>query len=456
MISDIVVMVPGLIGSVLSKDGKDIWNYSGGAAWSLKFGGALKALELSAPDDDALDDLGDGIIARAPMADISVVPGLYKLGGYSDMKRMLLSRGTLVEGQNYFEFPYDWRRSNRVAGRKLAKNAHQWLASWRTKSGNADARIVFIAHSMGGLVSRYFIECLEGWKVTRSLITIGTPFRGSGNAVSYLSNGYRFCPAGIGVDVSAAMRTFDSIYQLLPAYPFVLPAPDADLARITEVDVPNIDRARALKAAHFYDEVTQAAKANAQLEPYQLSNFAVRPVIGTDQSTTESARLVDGLLEALPSYPGGGHLGDGTVPRVSASPVDLDRRFCTYVPNQHSLLQSDPACVNHLHGVLTETAIDDRRFRQSTNPISLSIPDLQTADRAIEIAAVPSQYVQFLDANVTDLDNPDRVETARLRRDSAAGYYRAEMSLPAGAYRVDVSATGHKTVSDVVLVADLR
>ena len=47
---------------------------------------------------------------------------------------------------------------------------------------------------MGGLVSRYFLECLEGWKDTKALVTFGTPYRGSLNALDGLANGLKKGP----------------------------------------------------------------------------------------------------------------------------------------------------------------------------------------------------------------------------------------------------------------------
>ena len=54
-----------------------------------------------------------------------------------------------------------------------------WLHDWRARSGNKDAKLVLVGHSMGGLVSRYFLEVLGGWLHTRSLFTLGTPHRGA-------------------------------------------------------------------------------------------------------------------------------------------------------------------------------------------------------------------------------------------------------------------------------------
>jgi triacylglycerol esterase/lipase EstA (alpha/beta hydrolase family) len=67
---------------------------------------------------------------------------------------------------------------------------------------------------MGGLVARYYLEVLEGWRDCRALITFGTPYRGSANALNYLANGYK----KLFLDLTEVMRSFSSIYQL-PYFP---------------------------------------------------------------------------------------------------------------------------------------------------------------------------------------------------------------------------------------------
>jgi triacylglycerol esterase/lipase EstA (alpha/beta hydrolase family) len=54
-----------------------------------------------------------------------------------------------------------------------------WLRKWRQQSGKQSAKLVFVVHSMGGLVARHFLEVLGGWRETRALFTIGTPHFGS-------------------------------------------------------------------------------------------------------------------------------------------------------------------------------------------------------------------------------------------------------------------------------------
>jgi alpha-beta hydrolase superfamily lysophospholipase len=81
----------------------------------------------------------------------------------------------LQNGKNLFPFPYDWRRDSRVSARHLHGLCQQWLTSWRESSGNPDAKVISLVHSMGGLIARYHLEVMGGWKDARALISFGTP-----------------------------------------------------------------------------------------------------------------------------------------------------------------------------------------------------------------------------------------------------------------------------------------
>ena len=65
---DIVILLPGITGSVLQKEGKDLWAISGQAAWNIftKMGAVLDNLLLK-NDDPNIDDLEDGICATRLM-----------------------------------------------------------------------------------------------------------------------------------------------------------------------------------------------------------------------------------------------------------------------------------------------------------------------------------------------------------------------------------------------------
>jgi triacylglycerol esterase/lipase EstA (alpha/beta hydrolase family) len=162
--------------------------------------------------------LGDGVTATRVVPDLHLIPGLWKIDGYGKIRQSLEKAFELTQGKNLFEFPYDWRRDNRAAARKLHREVHAWLSAWRKGSGQADAKLILVAHSMGGLVARHFLEVLGGWRDTRCLATFGTPYGGSINALQTLVEGTRI---GGLIDVSATMRSFTSVYQLLPTYPCV-------------------------------------------------------------------------------------------------------------------------------------------------------------------------------------------------------------------------------------------
>jgi len=120
------------------------------------------------PGDDPpdRDDLDDGVVADALISDLHLLPGLWKIDGYAKAADTILSRFAVTEGGIFFRFPHDWRRDNRVAAPKLARGNHGWLKCWRGTK-NPGAQLILVAHSMGGLVSRYFLEVLEGWTDTR-------------------------------------------------------------------------------------------------------------------------------------------------------------------------------------------------------------------------------------------------------------------------------------------------
>ena len=247
---DLVVVLPGVTGSILAKDGKDVWALSSSAltTYLRSFGASLDQLTLHSVDDATLDDLGDGITATQLMPDSQIIPGFWKIDGYGVLTKRLLNSFELNEGRNFLTFPYDWRRDNRVSARKLAALIATALPVWREMSGNQQAKVILITHSMGGIIARRFVEVLEGWRLCRALITFGTPYRGSVKALSYLYNGYKLGT----VDLSPLFRSCASVYQLLPTYPCC--SFNDNVCRVSELppDI-NCDLNQVRSAQSFHD-----------------------------------------------------------------------------------------------------------------------------------------------------------------------------------------------------------
>jgi pimeloyl-ACP methyl ester carboxylesterase len=456
---DVVVVLPGISGSVLAKDGKEIWGTSGQAIWKAVTSGgeSIKQLALSASDDWRLDDLGDGITAPGLVQDLHIIPGLWKIDGYSGLISRLQSALGLDLNQNLFPFPYDWRRDNRVSARRLQKLCQTRLKDWRERSGNDKAEIILVGHSMGGLVARYFLECLGGWKDTRALISFGTPYRGSLNALGYLANGYAKSIGPLNVDLSDTVRSFTAVYQLLPAFE-CLDMGDGKLRRVGEVDAPlrNVDAVRARQALEFYREMRTAQEDNAKLNDYARSKYEIFPIVGIGQPTFQSARFERGSITLLRAIGGKDDSGDGTVPRISATPLELSSAHREiFVSEVHASLQNFDAALVQLTGVLTGTQIDLSGFNFAPRTISLDLDDVYPTN-AITIRAAPSGEAPVVARLIGTAPGAPMRELPLYQ---VGEMYEGTTSLPPGPYRVTVSALfaeGPISATDVILVVDQR
>ena len=449
--SNVVVLIPGILGSALSgPNGEALWGTSASAMFRnlATLGRRLDALTLDG-DDPNLDDLHDGIRVAGPIADLHLLPGLWKIDGYTKIKDTLIGRLGLEPGRNYFEFAYDWRRDNRVAARRLDRVARRWLDDWREKSGNRSARLVLIAHSMGGLVARHFLEVSGGWRDTEALITFGTPYRGAPSALKALSNGHTL--AGY-IDVSQLVRSLTSALQLLPTYEAFVAA-DHSTARIGDVSgIPNLAADRVAAARAFHDEIRDAQASNATEEAYGR-NFRVIPFIGYRQPTFNFARASDEGVELMRQHAGQNHGGDGTVPRVSALPGEMtDDEQAFFVAEKHASLQNSSAALDHLCARLEGASIDYARFRDDVlATLSFAVEDVYPADEPIEFTATCSTYRQRLNFSIVDTATAATVAQDWFWNQGGRDL-RAEVALAPGVYRIRIDGEGVSSVTDVFTV----
>ncbi len=454
---DVIVVLPGITGSVLQRDGKDVWNISGGAVLRalLSLGGAIRQLALEEDPPD-VDDLGDGVTSPRIMHDVHLIPGLWKIDGYTTCVRRVTEVFDVEVGKNFFEFPYDWRRDNRVAARKLARDSRAWLDRWRRESGAEDARLVLVAHSMGGLVARYFLEVLDGWRDTRALVTFGTPYRGSLNAVGTLASGLRKKIGPVGIDLSAMVRSFTSVYQLLPIYP-CYDGGDGRLVRVAEAAPPNVDRAKAQAALEFHREIERAVERNRNDEEYRDRGYRIRPVVGTMQPTFQSARLDGGRIELLRTYDGRDLGGDGTVPRVSATPIEVEAEAnAMFAAERHASLQNDDPVLVQLIGILSGIDIDHARFRDAipTIGLGLDLDDMYTPEEPIAVRVMPERLPsQPLTVEVEDIESNTTVTRRTLRLDDDGSHVAHLDPLPESTYRLTAFGAGAvEPVTDLFVV----
>jgi pimeloyl-ACP methyl ester carboxylesterase len=465
---DLVVLLPGILGSVLKRDGRIVWGYSGATlARALISRGNRIRDDLTLHGDDPLhDDLGDGVTADSLMPDLHLMPGFWKIDGYSAVAETLRESFELTPGLNYFEFPYDWRRDNRVHARKLARAVHKWLADWRAH-GAADAKVIFIAHSMGGLVARYYLEVLGGWKdgTTRALITFGTPFRGSLNAFSNLANGIRLGPAPLA-PITDVCRSLTSTYQLLPIFP-CYDAGDGVLQRVGEAQgVPHVDAERARAALAFHHEIRDAVASNRSDTAWEADGYDLYPIVGYTQQTDYVGRLNGSSLLMSREYQGRTLGGDGTVPRVSAVPLefdDHDQGADMYASPKHGSLQNARAVLDHLVGRVTGLDLRFGAFRgiatpgpaRSIDEIAIEAPDVVTSDEpAVVRARAPLDSTLTFTLYASRLGDPIHVVEVPVRDNEWVAHQFEP--LPEGSYRVVVSGAGKQATEEAFAVAGVN
>lgn len=249
-----VIVIPGILGSKLvqTPTRRLVWGaFSGGFANPRRPEGA-QLVALPMREETALRDLTDDVIShgaldrlRLNVLWLPIELGAYAnilstlgVGGYRDEQLGLA--GAVDYGEEHFtcfQFDYDWRRdlvenAARLHAFILEKRAYvQRELQQRYGKTVADLKFDIVAHSMGGLVTRYFLQygaadlpadgaslppvTWEGARYVKRVILVGTPNEGSVEALLNLVNGYTFGPF-IPAYSPAVIGTMPSIYQLLP------------------------------------------------------------------------------------------------------------------------------------------------------------------------------------------------------------------------------------------------
>jgi pimeloyl-ACP methyl ester carboxylesterase len=149
------------------------------------------------------------------------------------------ANGELYDDNHYtaYQFDYDWRLSNADNAAKLFNFVQQVRArvskEYERKFGikNADIKVDIVAHSMGGLLTRYMLRYGDqglpkdgsdpnldwsGSLGVERVVLIGTPNAGSPNALNELVEGKNYGWPLLPFYNQAVLGSFASLYELMP------------------------------------------------------------------------------------------------------------------------------------------------------------------------------------------------------------------------------------------------
>lgn len=219
-----LIVIPGIMGSKLRdrETARIIWP---GSVWNLV---TSEFNELALDVDPATLTSRPSRLEAFDITDTAAGRDFYNrlietLQQYGDFKRTVA--GTPVTDtfeRRFYVFPYDWRHDNVESARQLDALIEQI----RRDYGRPDLKVDIVAHSMGGLVSRYYLRfgtedvlesdkpaiTMQGAAKVNRLILLGTPSLGSANTIRGFVEGEKI----VRRVAPETLATMPSVYQLLP------------------------------------------------------------------------------------------------------------------------------------------------------------------------------------------------------------------------------------------------
>ncbi len=262
-----IIIIPGILGSELvNKDtGEVVWFSVGRSAGDdLRLPIALK-LKLSRDNLVPRDVLRTIELKLLPDQKVysQLIETLRTYGGYEEAKWDAPPKNL---EDKFFVFPYDWRRDNVETAHILLKK----IDKLRAKSKRPNVKFNILAHSMGGLITRYAamygksdlprgrpVPNWAGERYFSKIFLFGTPNEGSASALETILNGRSSLGGSTNLPFvrnlsPVDIATMPSIFQLLP-HRGTTRFYDEDLKPL-KVDLYNIETWKKYKWAIFEKE----------------------------------------------------------------------------------------------------------------------------------------------------------------------------------------------------------
>jgi hypothetical protein len=215
-----------------------------------------------------------------------------------------------------------------------------------------------------------------------------------------------------------------------------------------------VDKLRAQAALAFHRAIADQVEEHTADPAYLRNGYKIVPFVGTRQPTLQSAILENGRLTLSSALPSDVNelleAGDGTVPRFSATPMELDDEFReTFVPQKHGALQASSIILGDLISRLEQMqvprvkAIRGPEIRTEGAAVSLSVDDLYSGTGPVEFRATVVNIAASggkVIGEVSSADGRDGAAPVEFERDGAEWLARV-YGLTPGVYRLTVRTT---------------
>lgn len=244
---------------------------------------------------------------------------------------------------------YDWRADIRYSAGQLL--------DFLRERGSPGARWNLVGHSQGGLLiiaaSKLLADRAAFAELVASVVLVGAPLAGTINAAHALIEGDQF-GSGAKPELQTIMRTWPSLYQMMPAWPAVMDQAGQPAARERQLVVPS--------AWDGYDGVSgdllQRARELQLLlrDPlgWMEGDIDVRILMARNRDTDVDLQRSNDRLTSTPLTR---QLGDTLVPhdQTLSWVGDVVRQFVLTLEascNEHSMLLDDPGVIGRVAEVM--------------------------------------------------------------------------------------------------------
>ncbi|MFH0712813.1 MAG: PxKF domain-containing protein [Candidatus Jorgensenbacteria bacterium] len=286
-----------------------------------------------------------------------------RLKPYDGLKLTLLANG-YTENETLFDFPYDWRKSNVVTA-SLLENKIQEI-----KTICQCNKVDVIAHSMGGLVARQYIQSGSYQNDIDQLIFLGTPHIGAPKAYFAWeggTSGVRFSINDLLLDaifrqeaIEAGFGSFTNLNQILFNYIRSTSSPILSLQEL----LPTYDYLkdfntgvlRAYPSGYPQNTFLETLNSSSSISVLEESGVSITNIFSDDQDTISVIR-VENELSTLPIWEHGvprvieDGVGDETVPLVSSLALGVINSTNVGIVGEHNSLPTNG--VDEIYQILT-------------------------------------------------------------------------------------------------------